>query len=119
MAPNFGEDWRDALLKASGFSEDDMKSAAEEAARDSHNVTKEKAVQKKKLNIFVEKKGRGGKTVTIVTGFECDDEELKEIASALKNQMGCGGSSRDGEILLQGSRRDETARRLIEMGYRI
>lgn len=111
-------DWRDKLLKASGFSEDEMQKAASDNAASAAEAAKP-AARKEKLAVFVEKKGRGGKIATIITGFSCSDADLKEIASRLKNSMGCGGSCRDGEILLQGSRRDEAAAHLRKLGYRI
>lgn len=113
-------DWKAQLLGAAGFSDDELRDAAranEEAA--AAKQEKGTSAQRGKLAIFVEKKGRGGKTATIITGFECPDSELKEIASRLKNTLGCGGSCRDGEILVQGSRREEAAAALRRMGFKI
>lgn len=59
-----------------------------------------------KLNVVVERKGHKGKTVTIIEGFDCPDDELRTIASDLKRHLGVGGSARDGEILVQGDRRE-------------
>ncbi len=50
----------------------------------------------------MERKGRGGKTATIIEGFPGTDDELKALATRLKQQLGVGGSARDGEILIQG-----------------
>lgn len=113
-------DWREKLLKASGFSDEEMQQARTERKEDDYTADKKAAASKKdKLNIFVEKKGRGGKIATIIVGFTCSDAELREMASRLKNALGCGGSCRDGEILLQGSRRDEVIPHLRSLGYRI
>lgn len=116
------DDWREKLLKASGFSQQQMDEArsdneaeAAEAAASSPGAAR----QKEKLSIAIEKKGRGGKTATIIYGFRCSEAELRDIASRLKNLMGCGGSCRDGEILLQGNRREEAAEKLRGLGFRI
>lgn len=81
----------------------------------------EEAVADKKLpliHIVVEKKGRGGKTATIAEGFECSDSELSEIASAARKHLGCGGSARGGEILMQGDCRARLADYLRSLGYK-
>lgn len=71
-----------------------------------------------RLDIVFEKKGRAGKQATIVCGFNCDEATLKEIASALKKKLGCGGSARGSEILIQGDRRKDTLEALVAMGYK-
>ena len=75
--------------------------------------------KKGKLQIFTEKKGRKGKVATIVAGFECDDDELQEIASEAKRHLGVGGSARGGEILIQGDCRDRLAEFLRSKGYKV
>lgn len=77
------------------------------------------ATRKERLEIVKEKKGRHGKTATIIVGFECDDEELQRIASVLKQRMGCGGSARDGEILIQGDCKDKVKQELTRLGYKV
>lgn len=114
-------DWKDALskLKDSGelpSGEDD--SAAEEAESAEKESSKKSGTQHtEKLHIVVEKKGRKGKTATIIEGFACDDEELNEIARILKTRIGTGGSARGGEILLQGDFRDKAKEILKELGF--
>lgn len=71
---------------------------------------------KQKLRVDIEKKGRGGKTATIISGFTAGDEEIEAIASRLKKKLGVGGSARGGEILIQGSRREEVTAALRQMG---
>ncbi len=73
--------------------------------------------KKEKLNVSMEKKGRGGKTATIIYGFTSDDEEIASVAAVLKRRLGIGGSSRGGEILLQGDVREKVKPVLREMGY--
>lgn len=71
-----------------------------------------------RLDIILEKKGRGGKVATIVTGFTLDDEELTQLASKMKASLGTGGSARGGEILIQGDKRDAVLKFLTKQGYK-
>ena len=71
------------------------------------------------LNVIKEKKGRKGKTAVIIEGFECGDEQLKQIASTLKTTLGVGGSARGGEILIQGDCRERVCEVLRQMGFRV
>lgn len=73
---------------------------------------------KEKLNIVFERKGRAGKSATIIEGFRCGDEELREVAKRLQKKLATGGSARCGEILLQGDCRERVAKLLREEGYR-
>lgn len=71
-----------------------------------------------RLDIFIEKKGRGGKTATIVSGWTCPDARLLEIASTVKSRLATGGSARGGEILVQGDRRNDLLPLLQSLGYK-
>ena len=51
-----------------------------------------------------ESKGRGGKTVTTISGLCLTLDELKELTAALKKRCGCGGALKDGVIEIQGDR---------------
>lgn len=71
------------------------------------------------LDIFIDRKGRKGKSATIIAGFDPDDEEtLKEVAAKLKSALATGGSARGGEILIQGERRADVERVLRSLGYK-
>lgn len=70
-----------------------------------------------RLTVFFERKGRGGKQATIIAGFTCDDEELRRLASVIKQRLATGGSARGGEILIQGDRRKEVVEILRSLGY--
>ncbi len=74
--------------------------------------------QQPRLDISIERKGRGGKTATLITGWICGQEELLRIASQLKSALGVGGSARGGDILIQGDRRTQVLERLSAMGYK-
>lgn len=71
-----------------------------------------------RLDIILDKKGRKGKEATIVAGFTCPDEDVAEIASMLKQRLGCGGSSRGGEILIQGDKRSQVLELLKAQGFK-
>ena len=78
----------------------------------------EKFVQKEPLVCKFEKKGRNGKPVTLIEGFEGNDEDLKEISKKIKTTLGIGGSEKDGTIIIQGDNRDKIMKILQEMGYK-
>lgn len=73
-----------------------------------------------KLQVVIERKGRGGKTATIVAGFtSTGDDEIADLARELKTRLGTGGSARGGEILIQGERRREVVDLLRAKGYKV
>jgi len=73
--------------------------------------------EKQKLRVFVEKKGRGGKTVTLIKGFVGKGDDLKALAKTLKTRCGVGGAAKDGEIVIQGDLRDKVINLLRGIGY--
>ena len=70
-----------------------------------------------KLRVRIEKNGRGGKTVTIVSGFVGSEDNLKELGKVLKSKCGVGGSAKDGEVLVQGDFKQRVIEILRAMGY--
>jgi translation initiation factor 1 len=67
-----------------------------------------------KIKIYSTKK-KFGKLVTIVEGL--DEGELDKITKELKRTLACGGSSKEGVIVLQGEHRDKIRQLLTKMGY--
>ena len=85
---------------------------------DARDKEEEISTTQPRLDIILEKKGRGGKVATIVTGFTIDDDEVSALASKMKTSLGTGGSARGGEILIQGDKRDAVLNFLIKQGYK-
>ena len=65
----------------------------------------------------MEKKGRGGKTVTVVYDLPQNAAFLKTLSQQLKRTCGTGGTVVDGGIELQGDVRDRVRDMLVEQGY--
>lgn len=70
------------------------------------------------LRIRIEKKHRGGKTATIIDGFEGREEDLEDLAKKLKTKCGTGGSAKDGIIIIQGDYREKILTWLKDWGYK-
>ena len=72
-----------------------------------------------RVDIIRQKAGRGGKTVTVVTGFVgIGLPEKEKLAKAMQRTCGTGGTVKDGNIEIQGDKREEIARILTEAGFR-
>lgn len=73
---------------------------------------------KQKLVVTLDRSGRAGKQVTLVKGFVGTQEDLAALGKALKVKCGVGGTSKDGEITVQGDLRDKVTALLLGMGYK-
>ena len=72
---------------------------------------------RQRLIVALDRRNRGGKQVTLVTGFTGTEEDLKALGKTLKVKCGVGGTAKDGEITIQGDLRDKVVGLLHELGY--
>jgi len=70
----------------------------------------------KKLVVRRERKGRGGKTATVVEGIRVSQSALERIVRDLRRALGCGASVEDGCLVVQGDQVDRVERWLVEHG---
>lgn len=104
-------DWKDRLNVVYSTNPD----FGYEKNDDDEQVTIEKS--KQNLRVSIDKKNRGGKVVTLITGFSGTDNDLKELGKLLKSKCGVGGSAKDGEIIVQGDFKTKVTELLVKEGY--
>ena len=106
-----GNDWKDRL--------NIVYSTNRDFEYESYNEEEEETLPKEqqKLRVSIEKKGRGGKTVTLIKGFVGTEDDLKELAKSLKSQCGVGGTAKEGEIIIQGEFKQRIIDILKAKGY--
>lgn len=69
------------------------------------------------IRVQREKKGRGGKTVTTITGIEADKKTLSDLLKKLKKRFGCGGAVKNWVIELQGDLAEQATEYLKKEGF--
>ena len=108
-------------------SEDGMinKSSQPSAKVGKHKKNKKQATpspiknpNKQGVRIMRESKGRGGKSVSVITGLNLDKETLKKLGKTLKEQLGTGGAIKDGNIEIQGDHRKKLVELLDKQGIK-
>lgn len=71
------------------------------------------------VRISRDRKGRGGKTMTVIAGLPGDDAELAALAQRFKRICGSGGTAKDGIVEIQGDHRDRIEAELKQMGHKV
>ena len=71
------------------------------------------------VRVMRDRKGRGGKTVTVINGVTGSEAELTTLAQQLKKLCGSGGTVKDGAIEIQGDHCDKVMAKLISLGYKV
>lgn len=104
-------DWKDRLNVVYSTNPDFRYETAEE--EEAETLPK----NQQKLRVSMEKKGRGGKTVTLIKGFIGSEEDCKELGKLLKSKCGVGGSVKEGEIIIQGDFKQRIIDLLKVEGY--
>jgi translation initiation factor 1 len=70
------------------------------------------------LEVHLDKKNRGGKIAVVVKNFVGTDDDLKDLGKSLKASCGVGGSAKEGEIIIQGDKREKVMELLSKKGYK-
>lgn len=109
-------DWKDTLSALA----DELPRDPEEPQQETTDEPEPAPADKpQKLSLVYERKGRKGKPATIIVGFDWSDDRIAALLSQLQKRLGIGGSSRGGEILLQGDCRDRVAPLLRSLGHQV
>lgn len=104
-------DWKERLGVMYSTNPDYQYNTGDE--EEAETVPKEKQL----LRISLDKRNRGGKAVTLVTGFRGTADDLITLGKFLKVKCGVGGSAKDGEIIVQGDMRQKVLDILQKEGY--
>ncbi len=89
-----------------------------QGSNDSLEREPEKKTSSLTVKIFLDKKGRKGKSVTVIEGLMVNPQHLETIARQLKQELGTGGAAKQGRIEIQGDHRQAIANKLTLSGYK-
>ncbi len=103
------------VLSNLNFSESEKKHTKVEKVDAQSDLNKERKSQT--IRVWLQKKKRNGKLVSVITGFNEYKEDIKELARLLKVKLGVGGSNTDDEIVIQGQNRDKIIEILKSQGF--
>ena len=106
------KDWKDRLGTVYSTNPDFEYNTANE------NEEETLPPRQQNLRITLDKKARRGKAVTLITGFVGSDSDIKELGKLLKSKCGVGGTTKDGQILIQGDFREKILILLTNKGYK-
>ncbi len=95
---------------------DDTPQEADGSSQGSQGV---EGIARQRFHVFRQRKGRAGKTVTMIEGKRLSPEEAEELLVHLKRRCGCGGLLRDGVLELQGDKRSQARGELEELGHSV
>jgi translation initiation factor 1 len=84
----------------------------------SSNESESLPASRQNLRVTLDKNGRAGKQVSIVSGFVGSSADLETLTKLLKTKCGVGGSVKEGEILIQGDLRQKIVQILLKEGYK-
>ena len=70
-----------------------------------------------KVRVRCERKGHGGKTVTVITDLPLAEAALTTLAGELKRRCGCGGTIKAGNIEIQGDHAELLLGELLKRGF--
>jgi len=84
---------------------------------ESHEEAETLPAKDQRLYVELDKKGRAGKQVTLISGFIGRQADLSELGKQLKALCGAGGSTEGMQILVQGDHREKVLKFLISKGY--
>ena len=75
--------------------------------------------EEQKLYVSIDRKNRGGKSVTLIEGFVGSEEDSIDLAKKLKQQCGVGGGYKNNEIYIQGNHREKVSEILQKLGAKV
>ena len=100
------------------YSEFGSQANADATSRPNQQPGQELPPNQQNVRVQVSRKGRKGKTVTVITGFQTSPETLTSLLKQLKAQCGAGGTLKENEIEIQGDHAQKLVQILIQMGYK-